>query len=112
MEPDIIHIRSSYTPQCGQHIEFDGVDLRQDIEDGAITEDGTSDLTVYSDAGEWPHMCTIFRASKSIKKGDRTSCTRTLTYVCGASLISQNAVLTTWHNIRYARKDTFLIYYQ
>ena len=72
------------------------MDLRQDIQDGT-----PSDLTVYSDAGEWPHMCTIFRASKSIKKGGRTSCTRTLTYVCGASLISQNAVLTTWHNIRY-----------
>ena len=41
-------------------------------------------------AGEFPHMCTIWK----IKGKDEKE------YVCGASLIKPNLVLTTAHNIK------------
>ena len=73
-------------PQCGQHMDWDSVDLRQDLQNSANL--------VFAEAGEWPYMCTVFRTSNV--KG----CTRTLSYICGASLISVDTVLTTWHNIK------------
>ena len=75
------------TSVCGKHNEFGLVGIRSDGAEGKRQ-------TV---AGEWPHMCTIFKATSSErnnKKGIQ------LDYVCGASLISEGVVLTTAHNIK------------
>ena len=95
-ETNKVDLRSDddYMPQCGQHIEFDEfADLRR------AEGHQQSDITTYANSGEWPHMCTIFKTQSS-KINGKSGCSRTLEYVCGASLISKNAVLTSWHNIR------------
>ena len=77
-----------YVSQCGQHNLFELVDLRQDYYD-------YGGLPQISEEGEWPHMCTIWEKTAGKNGGSDGR-----KYLCGASLVSNNAVLTTWHNIR------------
>ena len=73
-----IRMEAFYSSHCGQHIDYDDVaDLRADRR--------PADITTYSHKGEWPHMCTILK-TKSSKENGKTGCSRTLEYVCGASL--------------------------
>ena len=50
-----------------------------------------------SENAEWPNMCTIWEATYSTSRNKRVI---RKNYVCGASLISKGAVLTTAHNIQ------------
>ena len=66
----------SFKPECGRRNELKGL----------------NEASEYQIQSTWPHMCTIWNATStrdSIKKE----------YVCGASLISPDMVLTTAHNI-------------
>ena len=56
-------------------------------------------LTTGSDSeiqSTWPHMCTIWKAT-TLRVRNRPVIHNK--YVCGASLVSKNTVLTTAHNI-------------
>jgi hypothetical protein len=44
----------------------------------------------------WPHMCTIWKATTSTVRNRPVIHNQ---YVCGASLVSKDVVLTTAHNI-------------
>ena len=44
----------------------------------------------------WPHMCTIWKTTTSRVRNRPVIHNK---YVCGASLVSKDAVLTTAHNI-------------
>lgn len=75
--------KPEFVPECGKRndpgeLRFSGVDL-----DTVIT-------------GEWPHMCTIWKATYATSRNHRVI---RKDYVCGASLISNDTVLTTAHNI-------------
>lgn len=67
----------SFQPECGRRNNLKNL----------------NDATEHDIQSTWPHMCTIWNATitrDSYKKE----------YICGASLISQNMVLTTAHNIK------------
>ena len=67
----------SFQPECGR---------RNNLEE-------LSHASEHDIQSTWPHMCTIWNATitrDSYKKE----------YICGASLIAQNMVLTTAHNIK------------
>ena len=68
--------KTPFQPECGR---------RNDLK--ALNE-----ALEYQTQSTWPHMCTIWKATNI---GDKIK----KEYVCGASLISQNIVLTTEHNI-------------
>ena len=68
--------KTPFKPDCGRRNDLKGI--------GEASEDNTQST--------WPHMCTIWKATS---EGDKIK----KEYVCGASLISQDMVLTTEHNI-------------
>ena len=79
--------KTPFIPECGKHNEFGLIDIR-------IVGPELKTQTV---AGEWPHMCMVFKATDSIRN-NKSVIQRE--YVCGASLISEGIVLTTAHNIK------------
>ena len=44
--------------------------------------------------GEWPHMCAVLKFSSEKVDNDYD-------YLCGASLIAKNVVLTSAHYVRH-----------
>ena len=44
--------------------------------------------------GEWPHMCAVLKFSSEKVDNDYE-------YLCGASLIAKNVVLTSAHYVRH-----------
>ena len=79
---DSYYYKSLFEPKCGRRNE----DTRNTIRTAAVFANDDKSETF---AGEWPHMCTIWKTDGNKK-----------TYVCGASLIKPNVVLTTAHNVR------------
>ena len=74
----------AFKPECGK---------RNDLRKLRFSGVG-QDTTV---TGEWPHMCTIWKATYATSRNHRVIRKE---YVCGASLISNDTVLTTAHNIQ------------
>ena len=76
--------KPAFEPECGK---------RNDLRELRFS-DGDLDRTL---TGEWPHMCTIWKATYATSRNHRVIRKE---YVCGASLISNDTVLTTAHNIQ------------
>ena len=83
-ENDIDDSKPTFKPECGK---------RNDLRKLRFSGVG-SDTTV---TGEWPHMCTIWKATYATSRNHKVIRKE---YVCGASLISNDTVLTTAHNIQ------------